>query len=400
VSARRLRIGVAGLGRAFTLMLPTFTADPRVRLVAAADPRAEARERFARDFSAAAYESVEALCADDSVDAIYVATPHQFHARHACAAAGAGKHILVEKPMAVTIEEAARMVKAARDAKVHLLVGPSHSFDAPIARTRSLIESGDYGRVRMIHAMYYTDFLYRPRRPEELDTAQGGGVVFSQAAHQVDIVRLLAGGLARTVRAATGRWDDARPTEGAYSALVTFDDGVFASLTYSGYGHFDGDELCGFKSEIGGSRDASQYGGARRALAGIDAQREAQAKNDRTYGGPRHAAATQSPWHEHFGLVIASCERADLRPQPDAVLVYGDEERATVRLDKPAVPRAEVIDELHAALVDGVAPRHDGAWGLATLEVCTAILRSAAQGREISLEHQVPLRPAGAPAGR
>ena len=46
----------------------------------------------------------------------------------------------------------------------------------------------------MITALNYTDFLYRPRRPEELDTAQGGGAVFNQAAHQVDIVRLLGGG--------------------------------------------------------------------------------------------------------------------------------------------------------------------------------------------------------------
>ena len=77
---------------------------------------------------------------------------------------------------------------------MHLVVGHSHSFDAPILRTRELIASGAFGAVRMINALNYTDFLYRPRRPEELDTAQGGGAVFNQAAHQVDIVRLLGGG--------------------------------------------------------------------------------------------------------------------------------------------------------------------------------------------------------------
>src|SRR6185503_3743550 len=106
---------------------------------------------------------------------------------------------------------------------VHLVVGHSHSFDTPILRTRGLIASGAYGAVRMIHAMNYTDFLRRPRRPEELDTAQGGGAVFNQAAHQVDIVRLLGSGRAKTVRAATGAWDRTRPTEGAYSALLTFE---------------------------------------------------------------------------------------------------------------------------------------------------------------------------------
>jgi phthalate 4,5-cis-dihydrodiol dehydrogenase len=73
--ARRIRLGVAGLGRAFTLMLPTFLAHPAVELVAAADPRGEARDRFASDFGAHAYDSVEALCEDAKVEAVYVATP-------------------------------------------------------------------------------------------------------------------------------------------------------------------------------------------------------------------------------------------------------------------------------------------------------------------------------------
>ena len=84
---------------------------------------------------------------------------------------------------------------------VVLVVGHSHSFNAPILRTREIIESGAYGAPRMISALNFTDFLYRPRRPEELDTAQGGGVIFSQAAHQIDIVRLLGGGRVRSVRA-------------------------------------------------------------------------------------------------------------------------------------------------------------------------------------------------------
>ena len=259
MSERRLRLGIAGLGRGFMLMLPTLRAHPRLSVVAAADPRPEARRQFAADFGGRAYESVEALCADADVEAIYVATPHELHAAHAIAAARAGKHLLVEKPMAVTLAECDAMNAAARAAGVALIVGPSHSFDAPIARTRSLIDSGAYGRVRMITALNYTDFLYRPRRPEELDTRQGGGVVFSQGAHQVDVARLLAGSPVRTVRAVTGAWDPARPTEGAYTALVTFADGACASLTYSGYAHFDSDALMGWVGEMGHRKDPDRY---------------------------------------------------------------------------------------------------------------------------------------------
>ena len=399
MSERRLRLGVAGLGRAFTLMLPTLVADPRVELVAAADPRSEATQRFARDFGARAHATVEALCADPEVDVVYIATPHQDHAAQACLAAQHGKHALVEKPMAITLDECRRMIDAAERAGTLLIVGHSHSFDRPIARTREIIASGAVGVVRMIHAQYYTDFLYRPRRPEELATARGGGVVFSQAAHQVDIVRLLGGGRVRNVRALTGAWDAARPTEGAYAALLNFEDGAIATLTYSGYAHFDTDEFCAGLSELGAPKRADHHGSARRNLerAGT-ALPEAELKQQRNYGGagytppPATADGADAPWHEHFGLVIASCDRADLRPLPTGVVIYGDGAVRVDALDKPRVPRSEVIDELHAAVVGGRAPRHDGRWAMATLEVCLAILRSAREQRDIVLEHQVAVR--------
>src|SRR4029453_9918866 len=102
-----LALGVAGLGRAFSLMSPTLAADERVKLVAAADPRPEARRRFEADFGARSYASVEELCADAAVQVVYVASPHQHHAAHAIAAAAAGKHVLVEKPMALSLDECA-----------------------------------------------------------------------------------------------------------------------------------------------------------------------------------------------------------------------------------------------------------------------------------------------------
>ena len=392
---RKLRLGIAGLGRGFTVMLPTLAAHPLLDVAAATDTRPEARARFEADFGGRGYDTVEALCADDSLDAIYVATPHQFHADHAVAAARAGRHVLVEKPMALTLDECTRMIDAAGEAGVHLIVGHSHSFDAPVAETRWLIESGRYGAPRMITALNYTDFVYRPRRPEEMDRAQGGGVVFSQAAHQIDIVRLFGGGMVETVYAATGDWDPSRPTDGAYAAMLRFAGGATASLAYSGYGRFDSDEFCGWIAESGRPKDPETYGAARRTLAGAgSAEAEAALKAARGYGGPAGAAKPAAPdgrAHEHFGLFVVSCERADLRPLPDRVLVYGETERKTIPLPPPAVPRAEVIDELHAAIVRGIPPVHTGEWGRATLEVCLALLRSTDERREIALSLQVPV---------
>jgi phthalate 4,5-cis-dihydrodiol dehydrogenase len=389
-----LRIGVAGLGRAFQLMLPTLVLHPRIVLAAAADPRAEARDRFTADFSARAYASVEEMCADPAVQAVYIATPHQFHASNVIAAASNRKHVLVEKPMALTLEECLSMIGATRHAGVRMVIGHSHSFDAPIRRTRDLIASGAVGSLRMISALNYTDFLYRPRRPEELRTQSGGGVIFNQAPHHVDIVRLLGGGLVRIVCAAAGAWDSARPTEGAYGALLKFESGAHATITYSGYAHFDSDELMDGIAESGYPKSPSAYGAARGLIGRTHSpEQELAVKNARMYGGvsdiSAQSAVSQARAHQHFGLIVASCDRADLRPTPQGVKIYDDFQERFEALPPPTVPRAEVIDELCDAIFLDRPALHSGEWGMATMEVCLAMLQSSREGREISLRYQI-----------
>ena len=393
MGARKMRLGVAGIGRAFSFMIPTFRDDPRIEIAGGFDPRAEARARFASDFGAPAFDTMEALCASD-IDAVYIASPHQFHAPQVEIAAAHGKHALVEKPMALTLEECQRMIASTRKAGVHLIVGHSHSFDAPIMKLRALVASGAFGQLRMITALNFTDFLFRPRRPEELDTQQGGGAVYNQAPHQVEMIRLIAGGRVKSVRAVTGVWDRARPTEGAYNAFLTFDNGVSATMTYSGYAHFDSDEFTGWVAESGLRKDPAKYGASRAAIvAAGDLSRETALKNARNYGGAEYADASQaqSRQHQTFGLLIASCERADLRPFADGVRIYGDLEQSFEALPPPLVPRSEVIDELAAAVFDDIAPLHSGEWSLATMEVCLALLQSAHEDREIEMRHQVGL---------
>jgi phthalate 4,5-cis-dihydrodiol dehydrogenase len=274
------------------------------------------------------------------------------------------------------------MIDAAHNAGVQLIVGHSHSFDLPVLRTKDLIRSKTYGAVRMITALDFTDFLYRPRRPEELATERGGGVLYNQAMHQVDIVRLLAGAPVRGVRAFTGNWDPARPTEAAYSCLLNFDNGVFASLVYSGYAHFDSDEFMGWIGEMGQKKDPGAYGLNRRALQ--SASDEVNLKTARNYGG-KDFKKIEPVAHQHFGVVIASCENADLRPLPTGVMIYADTEQRLEPLPPPKIARQEVIDELYGAVVEGRAPLHSGEWAMATLEVCLAMLRSSREGKEVLL---------------
>ena len=95
--------------------------------------------------------------------------------------------------------------------------------------------------------------------------------------------------------------------------------------------------------------------------------------------------------HSHFGTLIVSCDKADLRPLPSGVMIYGDAEQRLDPLPPPEVPRAEVIDELYGAIVEGRAPLHSGEWALATMEVCLAILRSAREQKEVALQNQIAL---------
>jgi phthalate 4,5-cis-dihydrodiol dehydrogenase len=301
---------------------------------------------------------------------------------------------LSKKPMALTLADCTTMIEACRQAKVHLIVGPSHSFDAPVLLAKQIIDGGTLGKVRMLNALNYTDFLYRPRRPEELDTSQGGGVVFSQGAHQIDVLRLLAGGHCTSVRASTGQWHANRPTEGAYSALLQFGD-VFASATYNGYGFYDSDALMNWVGEMGQSKLQSTHTNTHAKHATTsDEIAEAHAKAERNFGGKNYNPATANPAaiaHQHFGFVLVSCDHGDLRLTAQGLEIHDKNGLHTIDAPASVTPRQTVIDELWQTARNKTLPLHSGAWSRATLEVCLGIIASADKGQDIIMHQQVAL---------
>lgn len=386
-----VRLGIAGLGLAGALMARAAAQEGGVKLVAAADPREAPRAAFARDFGARSYADIGEMCRDPQVEAVYVATPHQFHAEHARLAARHGKHVVVEKPMGLTLADCDIILDAVRKHGVQLLVGHTHAYDPAIRAMRRIIASGRLGRLRMLATLNYTDFLYRPRRPEELDTSLGGGIVFNQLPHQIDILRTLGGGLLRSVRASCAVLDAARPTEACAAAFLEFEDGVGATLVYSGADFFDSDELHGWVSE-GGDAKQPRHGSARRALAARGSTSEAELRAGRlAYGAlPLRPEAPQFP--PHFGTTIATCESGELKCSREGLTLYDAAGACAL-----VVPRGSgyqgVFADLRAALRAGVAPHHDGRWGKAGTEAMLGLLRSARERREIQLACQVPLAP-------
>ncbi|WP_293951130.1 Gfo/Idh/MocA family protein [Sneathiella sp.] len=383
-----LGLGVVGLGRAFMLTLPSILADKRIRLAGAVDPRVEAREEFASRFSAPAYETLSEMLNNSAVELVYVASPHQLHREHALAALAAGRHVLIEKPVALSLDDSRAIINAADHNNRHVAVGPSHSFDPQIAMALEIIKSGKYGALRMIRANYDTDFMYRPRRAEELTTKTGGGVIFSQAVHHIDIVRLLAGGKTRRVTALTGNWDKARPSEGAYMALLEFENGVTANLTYSGYAHYDGDESAGWMGELGQRKDPSEYGAARRKLRTVkNPEEETALKAMRGFG--LGELPRDPDGNEHFGELMLSLDHADIRIGPEKIRIYGDEAVTTLPVEPLAAGRRHVMDAIWQMVRENHLPVQNARWGHATLEVCHAILKSAQGGNWQPLKEQV-----------
>jgi phthalate 4,5-cis-dihydrodiol dehydrogenase len=395
IESTTLRIGIAGLGIAGSSIIPAFLKHPKVKLTAASTRNRERREKFASDFQAETYSSIEELCKSPHIDAVYIATPTELHTEHVLLAAENKKHIIVEKPMAITLDDADKMINAAERNGVIMIVGHSHSFEPPIGKIRDIVQSGELGKVRMIHNWYFNDWMYRPRTPEELDTHLGGGVTFRQGSHQFDIIRLIGGGMVRSVRAMTGVWDSSRPTEGSHSVFLDFEDGTVATAVYNGYDHFHSTELTYGISEGGPVVESDIYARARRTLKeqGVNPENESQLKSLAGYGGSRSKNYVQEEkQHPFFGLTVVSCEKGDIRQSPNGLLVYGENEKYEIVLPKEETGRDAVIAELYDAVIGKRFPIHDGRWAKANLEVCLAALESSKQRKEIYLSYQVPVQ--------
>ncbi len=381
--SRPINLGVIGLGMAGSVMVYAASQHPGVRLVAAADPQPAPREAFTRDFGGEAYADARQVCERADVEAVYIATPHQFHREHAIMAADCGKHILVEKPLALTLEDCDAIIEAVERNSVHLIVGHTHGFDPAVRRMRQLIRSGEVGDLGLIAMWNYTNFIYRPRRPEELDTSRGGGILFNQIPHQIDTIRVLGGDIA-SLRGYARRLDPSRPTEGLASAMIQLRNGAAATLVYSGYDHFDADEFHHWIAESGAPKPSDQHGAAYRALA-ARTQDETRLRVDTFALGARPYV---SPPHQpHFGAMIVTCAKADLRASKDGVTVYGADGASELALEKrPGVAgRNEALDDLIAAVRRDEASLHDARFGRQTLRAVLALQLSAQEGREIAL---------------
>jgi phthalate 4,5-cis-dihydrodiol dehydrogenase len=375
---RSLRVVVIGFGLAVGPVVKSLLSHGSLEIVGCVDPDPLAREKFLRQVSeGACFTSMADMLSATMPDVAYIATPTRTHEELSLRSFSAGVDVLVEKPIATTLEAGKRLVEAARANGRLLMVNHKRSADREVLAMRAVIRSGEIGRPRLVNRWYGTNWMYRTRAAEELDP-RFGGVVLRQGSHEFDILRCLVPSAPRRVRGWVGDLAPERPGEGAYYAWIECADGTSATSVYNGYDRFLTDEL------TAGPLSRSAVGASQRMIAAYAGAGRDEYRLKRAIGHPRAAELIQ----DMYGFSFAMCDRGDVRTAPGgSAWVYGASGRQEVSVTGPAGTDF-IIDELYRARVDGQPPVHDGMWGLACLELCEAVRTSARTGEFVDLHHQ------------
>ena len=252
-----VRWGILGAGKiAESQMAPAIAAAPGHELAAVSRRDLGAAELFAKRHGARrAYDSVEALLEDEGVNAVYVATPPHLHARETVMAAEAGKHALVEKPMALTTGEAGAMIDACRASGVLLTICHYQRFNARHQRIKSLLEEGAIGQVTAARINFSDRFPPQAGFWHHDPEVSGGGPMMDLGIHCIDLLRYLCGRV-ETVAALAETLVDSSPVDDTATLLLRMANGAQAVVTshWTTASHqperTNGLEICGTEGSI------------------------------------------------------------------------------------------------------------------------------------------------------
>ena len=227
---RRVSFGLVGCGDiARKRIAPALRDLENCELIAVSRADAARAEAFAKEFGAKRWHADwRELIEDAEVEAVYVATPVYLHAGQAVAAAEAGKHVLVEKPMALNVAECERMNAAAEANGVRLGVAYYRRFYPAVARVKELLESGELGVPVVAQMNAFERFDPAPENPRRWlieKSNAGGGPMFDFGCHRVEVLIDLFGDV-KAVRALVGNVLFEREVEDTACALLQFERGT------------------------------------------------------------------------------------------------------------------------------------------------------------------------------
>jgi len=205
--ASGLRIGVIGAGGRGGLARHAHMPEQGVRVVAGSDTNPAALDQFRSVYGPDAFvtDDYRELLARDDLQAVFVTTPDFLHEEHAVAALKAGKHVYLEKPMAITIEGCDRILRAARSQGCKLYLGHNMRHMSVIIKMRDIIRGGHIGEVKAGWCRHFVsyggDAFFKDWHAER---ARSTGLLLQKGAHDIDILHWLCGGYSRRVTALGG----------------------------------------------------------------------------------------------------------------------------------------------------------------------------------------------------
>jgi len=231
MATRILRWGLICTARINRAVIPPLRASARNQLVAVASRTSEQAQAYAKEWNIPrAFGSYEALLADPDIDVIYNSLPNSLHTEWTIKAVQAGKHVLCEKPIAVTVEQVDAMAAAAQKAGVVLAEAFMYRHHLQTLKVQELVESGAIGELRLVHG----SFTYNLARPGDvrLDPALDGGSIWDVGCYPISYARCVIG---------------AEPVE-VFGWQVTGPTGV--DVTFVGQMRFAGDVIARFDSSF------------------------------------------------------------------------------------------------------------------------------------------------------
>ncbi|WP_024343045.1 Gfo/Idh/MocA family protein [Bradyrhizobium japonicum] len=165
------------------------------RLVAVCDSDRARADAIASKFGVAAHDNIDAMLARDDIDAVAVLTPSGMHPQHVIACARAGMHVVVEKPMALRLQDADEMIRACDEAGVKLFVVKQNRFNVPIVKAREALDAGRFGKLVLgtVRVRWCRDQTYYDQDAWRGTWAQDGGVLTNQASHHIDMLEWFFG---------------------------------------------------------------------------------------------------------------------------------------------------------------------------------------------------------------
>ncbi len=212
---------------------PALNELENCKLIAVSRGRAELAEAFASEFGVEKwYADWREMLADDSVDAVYIASPVYLHAEHTIAAAEAGKHVLCEKPMAMNVKECDEMIAACKSNNVKLGIAYYRRFYPVVERIRQALSSGEIGRpvfAQINTFEYFNPGPDHPRRWFVEKAKSGGGPMMDFGCHRLEILTDLFGKVTGTTSMIANVEFD-REVEDTAAVLLQFESGPCASL--------------------------------------------------------------------------------------------------------------------------------------------------------------------------